>query len=170
MFLRNTFIVSPFETQNNLIILKSLLGILLSTFCFFNLYDVARHCTFNVNYLSNSFMLRRSFIWISQFFLYFFFVHFFFDFVSFEYLGCFQKKSRSAFFSQIIFDYFFPQGTCYSTRGGKTRPGVTVAGDANSMTIVTMHDAQSTFDPLFAKDRLILWKYWLLFDVLLSHS
>jgi hypothetical protein len=33
------------------------------------------------------------------------------------------------------------------------RQTVTAAGDANSFTVVTMHDQQNTFDPLFAKDR-----------------
>ena len=33
------------------------------------------------------------------------------------------------------------------------RPQVTSAGDANALTVVTMHENQSPFDPTYAKDR-----------------
>jgi len=62
---------------------------------------------------------------------------------------------RDVTFQQLFKILNFLQGTCFSTRGARQRNMIVQAGDANSFTIVTMHDQVTPFDVTFLSPRLV---------------
>jgi len=58
-------------------------------------------------------------------------------------------------FNCSFYNLNFLTGVCFSTRGAQVRNQIVQAGDANSFTVVTMHDSVSPFDSTFLSSKLI---------------